>query len=156
MDTADTIVAMRVDIPANVRRTGFNAEPAPGPWSSSMVVNIAGGRYASGSRIIRWGHSVFESRKLMGWCLGWVNGACKACCDQPIRQAGGCRHAQVTRHTLPPGGRPPGRIATNLLTHTSIPPSRSRMTPIDGSTAVIRALLKHLVVERKPRSFGNL
>ena len=129
MDTADTIVAMRVDIPANVRRIGFNAEPAPDPWSSLMAMNMAGGEYEAASRVIRWGYSVLETRKLMRWCLAWMNGACNACCDQATsrvrvqtREAGGCRHAQVTWQAVPPGGRLPGRIATNLLTHTSIPP----------------------------------
>lgn len=97
MDTADTIVAVRVDIPANVRRMGFNAEPAPGPWSSLMAMNIAGGKYASASRVIRWGYSAIEPQKLMRWCCAWMNGARKACCDQAasrvrVREARGCRH----------------------------------------------------------------
>ena len=123
MDTAETIVAMRVDIPANVRRMGFNAEPAPGPWSSLMATNIAGGKYASASRVIRRGHSIIESRKLMGWCRAWMNGACKACCDHTVSRVR-ARMSSRSSHAayVAAGGRLPGRIATNLLSHTSIPP----------------------------------
>lgn len=88
MDTAETIVAMRVDIPANVRRMGFNAEPAPDPWSSLMAVNIAGGEYTTASRVVRWGCSVLGTQRLMRWCLAWMNGACNACCDQQPAKRG--------------------------------------------------------------------
>lgn len=64
MDIADTTVAKKVDTPANARRMGFNAEPAPDPWSSLMVTNIIGERYASA---FQGRCSVLETQELMRW-----------------------------------------------------------------------------------------
>lgn len=36
---ADATVAKKVDTPANARRIGFSAEPAPDPWSSVTVID---------------------------------------------------------------------------------------------------------------------
>lgn len=46
---------MRVDNPANARRMGFNAEPAPGPWSPLIIMNTVGGEHASAFRVIQSG-----------------------------------------------------------------------------------------------------
>jgi hypothetical protein len=43
---------MRVDTPANVRRMGFRAEPAPDPRSSLMVVSIFRRGYAVAFRVL--------------------------------------------------------------------------------------------------------
>lgn len=47
------MVAKKVDAPANARRMGFSAEPAPDPWSSLTVMNMMGERQASAFRVMQ-------------------------------------------------------------------------------------------------------